>query len=126
MGERRTADGDYAYHVSECEMLDCAAMAQQIALTADARQTFRTMVGAQGVRVTAWWQPLDEAWYLSLAWLDRRPIVTGVRLTEGGRPLRGFVTDFVGQVHVSGNGEPGREAWGSTHRLLWLTDEEAA
>ena len=101
-------------------------MAQQIALTADARQTFRTMIGTQGVRVTAWWQPLDEAWYLSLAWLDRRPIVTGVRLTEGGRPLRGFVTDFVGQVHVSGNGEPGREAWGSTHRLLWLTDEEAA
>ena len=99
-------------------------MAQLIALTDDAHQTFRTILGAQPVRVTAIWNPSDEYWYVSLANVDRTAIVTGRRLVEAGRPLRGRVLDFEGELYVDGNGEPGRNAWASTHRLLYLTPSE--
>ena len=100
-------------------------MAQQVILTDDARQTFRTVLDGQSVRVTVWWQPDDESWYISLAWLDRRPIVSGVRLVSGGFPLRRVETDFLGELYVSGpNTEPMREAWSTTHEVLYLTREE--
>lgn len=101
-------------------------MAQQIIMTDDARRTWRTILGGQGVRARAWWQPLDENWYLSLSWLDRRPIVSAVRLVEGGRPLRGAVLDFAGEIVVAGTGELGRNAWTTSHRLLYLTAAEVA
>ena len=101
-------------------------MAQQIPMTNDARRTFRTILGGQSVRVRAWWQPLDENWYLSLAWLDRRPIVSGVRLLAGARPLDGAVLDFEGALFVDGTERLGRRAWTTTHRLLYLTADEAA
>ena len=102
-------------------------MAQQIVLTDDRRQTFTTELHGQSVRVTAWWQPDDEAWYVSLSWLNRVPIISGARLVSDGRPLRGLVTDFAGELVVSGTAaEPGREAWSTTHRLLHLTTEDLA
>lgn len=94
--------------------------AQHLPFTGDARQTFRTILGGQSVRVRNWWQPTDQNWYMSLANVDQTPIVTGVRLPEGGLPLAGRIVDFVGQFFVEGRGEPGREAWTTTHRLLYL------
>ena len=97
-------------------------MAQQIVLTDDRRQTFTTELHGQSVRVTAWWQPDDESWYISLAWLDGRPIISGTRLVSGGQPHRHLVTDFAGGLFVSGAAtEPGREAWSTTHQLFHFT-----
>ena len=102
-------------------------MAQLIALSDDARQSFRVILGAQGVRVRAYWQPLDENWYLSLSNLDRTPIISGVRLDEAARPLDGqLLTDFKGALLVDGVGEVGRHAWTTTHKLLYLSEAEAA
>ena len=93
---------------------------QEIPLTNDARSTFRTTLGGQNVRLRLWWQPTDAHWYLSLAWLDGRGIVSGVRLVAGGNALRGIVSDFVGSITVTGEGGgPGRNAWGQTHRLVY-------
>lgn len=101
-------------------------MAQLIPLTTDARQTFRTILGDQSVRVTAWWQPLDEHWYVSIVRTDGSRVIDGARLVEGGRPLRGQVPDvpWEGELYVEGIGSPGRRAWAETHRLLYLTPAE--
>ena len=99
-------------------------MAQALTLTTDARQTFRTVLGSQSVRVTLWWQPDDATWYVTLAFLDGQPIVTGRRLVSGGRVLQDLVTDFVGDLVTVGAGEPGREAWDGTHKVLYLAPEE--
>ena len=99
-------------------------MADLIPLTADASQTFRVSLGGQAVRLSAWWNPTARGWYASLAWQDRRSIIRGARLTEGGLPLDGLVTDFLGGLYVDGEGDLGREAWAGTHRLLYLTEAE--
>ena len=99
-------------------------MADRIPLTDDAAQTFRVSLGGQAVRLTVWWSPTAEGWYASLAWQDRRSIVRGARLTDGGLPLDGVVTDFVGGLYVDGEGDLGRTAWLGTHRLLYLTEAE--
>ena len=101
-------------------------MAQQLSMTNDARRTYRTVLGGQNVRVRVWWQPLDSNWYFSMSWVNRDPIVLGVRLTEGGRPLADTVTDFEGEIYVDGTGRPGRLAWTVSHRLLYLTPAEVA
>lgn len=101
-------------------------MAQLIPLSNDARQTFRCVLGSQSVRVRAWWQPLDGYWYLSLATLARTPIISAVRLVEGARPFSGAVLEFTGGLLVSGPGEVGRNAWTTTHRLLYLDATETA
>ena len=97
-------------------------MAQVVALTNDARQTFRTVLGGQSVRVTAWWQPLDEYWYMSLSRMNGAPIISAVRLVESGRPLSGQLLEFSGQLIVDGRGDPGREAWTSGHRLIYVNE----
>ena len=97
---------------------------QNIPLTNDARQTFRTILGGQSVRVTAWWQPFDKYWYVSLAWLDGRGISSSMRLVEGGRPLRAIVNDFKGGLLVTGSGVPRRNSFTEKHRLVYLTESE--
>ena len=92
---------------------------QQIPLSNDARQTFRTILGSQNVRITAWWQPMDYHWYLTLGWLDGRGIIAGIRLVEGGRPLDGIISDFEGTLRVDGMGKPDRLSWETTHRLFY-------
>lgn len=95
-------------------------MAQMIELTGEASITFRTVLDDQRVRIRVWWQPLDEGWYLSLSWPDGRSIASAVRLVERGRPLRGRIGEFRGEFYVDGVGVPGRDAWTSTHRLIYL------
>jgi len=92
-------------------------MSSLIRLTDDARQTFRTSLGGQSVRLTVWWQPSDERWYLSVD-----GIASGTRLVEGGWPLLGLNHGLGGEVYVYGPGEPGRHAWVQTHSLLFVDD----
>ena len=99
-------------------------MAQVIEVGDSVRETFRTILGGQNVRLTLWWQPFDAHWYLSLAWLDRRAIVSGVRLVENATPLLDVQGSFQGQLFVSGVGVPGRRAWTSTHVLFYFAPDE--
>ena len=92
---------------------------QQIILSNDARQTFRTSLNGQNVRITAWWQPIDFHWYLTMGWLDGRGIIAGIRLVEGGQPLNGVITDFQGTLRVDGMGKLDRLSWETTHKLLY-------
>lgn len=94
-------------------------MASIVRLTNDARQTFTTVLGGSSLRLTAWWQPSDDHWYLSVG-----DITHSVRLVERGLPLAGLDTGLDGQLFVYGDGAPGRQAWGSTHHLIYLTNAE--
>lgn len=100
-------------------------MAQVIALTDDARQTFRTVLDGQSIRITAWWQPSTEAWYATLQFVGGDYIASGLRLTARSLILEDFVSDFRGCLWVDGDGEPGRHAWSAgSHRLLFLAAGE--
>ncbi|MDE2848200.1 MAG: hypothetical protein OXO51_15975 [Gemmatimonadota bacterium] len=100
-------------------------MAQVIPLSNAPRQTFRTILDGQNVRMTAWYQPLDEHWYLSILRLDRTPIISSVRLVPMGYPIRALiVADFTGDLIVEGAGDMGPEAWTTTHRLIYLAEGE--
>ena len=99
---------------------------QQIPVTGDARQTFRTRLGGQNVRLTVWWQPLDAHWYLAVAASDGARILGAARLVDDGRPMQGQTLDFDGEVFVDGIGTPERDAWTTGHRLVYATAAEVA
>ncbi len=99
-------------------------MAQEIPLSAAPRQTMRTILGSQNVRITAWYQPIDEQWYMTLSRLDRTDIITGVRLAEGIVPIRSLVSDFRGDLFVIGQGDIGPDGWTTTHRLIYIAAGE--
>ena len=58
---------------------------QAIPLTTDARQRMRVTLGNQPVILRAWWQPLSEAWYLSLYTRGEEPIALGRQVTTARR-----------------------------------------
>ena len=98
--------------------------AQRIPLTRTGRQTFRTILGGQSVRLSTFYQPLSQSWYASLAGLDQRPIVSSMRLGEGSSPMQGRVlSGFVGELVVAGTGDPEREAWQENNDLIYLVSE---
>ena len=99
---------------------------QAIPLTTDARQRMRVTLGNQPVILRAWWQPLSEAWYLSLYTRGEEPIALGRQVSTGRRLIEapGFVGDLV-VIPLERYGAPiGREAWGQTHGLAYLAPSE--
>ncbi|MYD94839.1 MAG: hypothetical protein F4Y02_14365 [Chloroflexi bacterium] len=103
---------------------------QVVPLTSTARQILTTTLGDQIVTLRLRWQPLSEAWYLTMDHGDTR-LVTARQLTPWERVLReaarGFDGDFLiiaarGQDHTA----LGRKAWTETHALWYLTNAELA
>ena len=93
---------------------------EAVSLSGDARSTFRTAIGNQNVRIRNWWQPSDRNWYATFSRPDGSPITTGVRLVDADNVLAGRSTPgFEGQIGVEGDGIPGRDSWGTTHRLVY-------
>jgi len=90
-----------------------------VRLTTNARQTFTTRLAGKTFRLSVWWQPSDEHWYLSV-----EGAAEGVRLVEAGMPLAGLRPSIGGQLYVVGAGEPGRHAWGQTHQMVFIDDAE--
>ena len=70
---------------------------QAIPLTTDTRQRMRVTLGNQPVILRAWWQPLSEAWYLSLYTRGEEPVALGRQVSMGRRLIEapGFVGDLV-------------------------------
>ena len=94
-----------------------------VPITNDARQRFRIVLGGQSASMVMWWQPSDEAWYLTFR-LGETYVASSMRLVEGGAPLEGILSSFEGQLLVDGVGDPGREAWTESHNLLYYTPAE--
>ena len=103
---------------------------QIIPLTNIARQKMITILGEQQVSLQIWWQPLSEAWYLSLEAQTQLPIALGRQVSTHRRLLgerRGG--GFKGEIAVVPRGGEntealGREPWGATHDMVYLTEAD--
>ena len=99
---------------------------QMVPLTTNARQRMRVTLGNQPVILRVWWQPLSEAWYLSLYTRGEDPIALGRQVTTARRLIN--APDFPGDlvaIPLERYGAPiGREAWGRTHGLAYLEPSE--
>ena len=105
---------------------EVAGTGQQVPFLSRVRETFRTTIGGTPVRFNKIYQPLDQSWYMSLSVADivRTPIATGVRLLGRSVPLAAAGANVLrGQLYVDGVGDPGRDAWGTSHRLLYLGED---
>ena len=95
-----------------------------IPLSDDYRQSFTVLLGDQTWRLLAEWHPLDASWYLTILAVSTAaepdPVLSSVRLAAGRRLLQGYRIAFRGDLYVEGAGHPGRSAWSTTHRLVYL------
>ncbi len=99
-----------------------------IAVSNDARQEFTTRLNGQQVRLSIWYQDAGAGWYMSIESPFGTPITTGARLNASVPVLAGLLTSFVGDIipisFTTPAIEPGRQAWGDTHRLVYVTPAE--
>lgn len=103
---------------------------QVVPLTSNARPILTTTLGEQIVTIRLRWQPLSEAWYVTMDHGDTR-LVTARQVTPWERVLREAAREFDGDfMIVAGRGHDqaplGRRAWAETHALWYLTDAELA
>lgn len=98
---------------------------QTIPVTNDARQTFTTVLDGQEVRILLWYA---DAWYISLSYVGGVDIVNGARLNCSTPLMQSILTPFIGDIipvpSASETSVLGRNAWGTTHILSYLTPQE--
>ena len=100
---------------------------QNIPLTDTPRQAITTLLGGQRVTMNVWWQPLSEAWYVTLDFGDDR--VATARQVIPWERIIGPAELFAGDLLVLAGREAtdaplGRTAWTTTHALWYLTADE--
>ncbi len=84
-------------------------------------------LGGQAMTLRVWWQPLSEAWYLSLETYAGSPVALGRQIASRSRLIGS--PSFQGEIVAvplarEATSPIGRDAWEQTHRLLYLTPEE--
>ena len=100
---------------------------QEIPLTREPRQKMTVVLGGQPVELTVWWQPISDSWYLSLTTETGAPIAHGRQIASRSAVIAS--TAFEGEVVAvpllrDDTTAVERDAWGETHRLLYLTPDE--
>lgn len=94
-----------------------------IPVTNDASQTFRVVLGGQEVRLSFQWSRVASAWYVSID-----GIISGARIQSGFPIIYNLRTSFVGDLIalpiITPATNPGRDAWGDTHTMAYLTPTE--
>ena len=103
---------------------------QLIPLTNEFTQKFTTILGGVSVDIRVWYQDIGEAWFITMAFTGGIGIVAGHRINIGSPINISYQVGFVGQVvcvpTTENNVEPDKdEPWGNTHRLIYLTEQEA-
>lgn len=102
---------------------------ESIPLIDSPRQTATIVLGGQSVRLTVWWQPVSEAWYLSVVDFSGSPIALGRQVTARVRLVRSpaFAGDIVALPRRPGDhANIRRSAWQSTHTLAYFSAAEVA
>ena len=101
---------------------------QLIPITNTFNQSFKTSLNGQAVKFTIWYQDIGEGWFCTLEFQDGRGIISGARLNSGAPMLFNTVSDFLGEVvpvsTIATYYELGRQPWGNTHILAYLSPEE--
>lgn len=97
-------------------------MPLRLSISDSPRQVFSVRLANIRWTMRVTWHPLPRGWYLDIYESSGSPVLLGIRLTAGRRLLQGYRTEFRGDFYVSGEGDPPRDAWNKTHRLIWLED----
>ena len=104
-----------------------------IPLSRAPKQTMTTTLGGRSFRLRVRWNTVMEAWYLDVQRPDGSHLLSGQRLVVSwpirvGSPDTGGLEagSFLMALDQSGqNLEAGRDAWGVTHHLVWMTRTDA-
>ena len=96
---------------------------EEIPLISADRQRVAIRVGGLDAVITVWWQPRQGEWFASLEVPRGAPLVSGRVLAADAPLLGGIVSPLKGDIWCRPAGgaavAPGRDAWGTTHRLTW-------
>jgi len=91
-------------------------------------QSFKTVLNGQAVKFTIWYQDIGAGWHCTMEFQDGTGIISGARLNSGSPMLFNTVSDFEGDIvpvpTIAPYYELGRQPWGETHILTFLTAEE--
>lgn len=103
---------------------------QIIPLTNDFTQQLTTVLDGQSVSIRVWYQDIGTGWYITMAFIDGREVVSGFRINTGSPILTSVFSDFLGNLVCIPTGdqtaEPAKESpWGNTHLLAFLTQDES-
>ena len=98
-------------------------MAEYIPLLNTPRQSLISILADQEIHLRVWWQPSDESWYASIEHPVGTPVVLGRRVLLDvpiiGTAPSVFNGDLVCRGLTDAAGEPGPEAWGNSHALVY-------
>jgi len=104
-----------------------------IPLSRSPKQAMTTTLGGRSFRLRVRWSTVMEAWYLDVQRPDGTALLSGQRLVVSwpifvGSPDAGGFEEgsFLMALDQSGqNLEAGRDSWGVTHHLAWMTRDDA-
>ena len=99
----------------------------EIPLLPSPNQSFDVVLGTQTAGLRVYWLPLGQSWFLDVHDFNGNAIATGRRMAVNVRLVQtsGFDGDLAVIATHDGNvQEVGREGWGDTHNLYWLTETE--
>ena len=101
---------------------------QRIPATNDASQTFQTVLNDQTVTIKLDYLPNTGCWLMTLTAADGTEYVNGARIQSGVPLLYTLSTAFEGDIIPIPLTKPartmGRNPWGNTHQLSYLTPDE--
>ena len=96
---------------------------REINLSSSRDQRLRVLLAGDEYVVRVHWQPLAEYWHVSLS-LGETELLLGRRVIEGELiKVRGFQGALVA-LPVRTTEPLTSFAWGLTHRLFWLSEDE--
>lgn len=101
---------------------------QILPVTNDNDQIFTTTLDGQVMRIRLIWQDQGESWFFSLLTAQSEIILSNTRIKSNFPVINFKLLDFSGDfiaVPLDINAlEPARNAWGTTHTLVYLDGEE--
>ena len=101
---------------------------QFLPINNESNQIFNTVLNGAELKFNFWYQDIGAAWYVSVFYPDETPILEAARINSESPIFATTLTEFGGDIvpfPLAAEGvEIGRNAWGVTHDLLYLTDAE--
>ena len=98
---------------------------RSLLITNDANQKRRFITDDHSLVVVLKWLPFIERWYITITegntvWVQNRQVISNEFLVYN----TGLGGDFFAPPIHDETFEPGRNAWGNTHRLVWASNRE--
>lgn len=102
---------------------------QEIKLSNDASQEFRTVLNGTRFRLLIEWIDPASGWFITIMDINRNILTSSVRMKTGVPVTTSvLVPELTGDIVIlpvtRPVQEPGRQAWNNTHKLIFLTGDE--